>query len=199
MAGNFQKWGCVTYDDKPVRVCLMVARNKDNKDVKDFKERRKAFLTQKTVDELQKDFKHFVEDGENKEFCRMYLSVNARDQQKIRKELIHWLIDNDEVNFVSIQGKLAGIGAKKECALEKKWMFDFDCEDEGKLNEFMEDILLSTDDIISATSYKTPHGYAVVVSHGFDTRELMEKWSEIVGLKRDDLLCVSWYDPKWCK
>ena len=34
MAGNFQKWGCVTYDDKPVRVCLMVARNKDNKDIK---------------------------------------------------------------------------------------------------------------------------------------------------------------------
>ena len=196
MVGNFQKWGCVTYDDKPVRVCLMVARNKDNKDIEGFKERRKAFLTTKNANELQDEFDCFIHGGNDNEFCRLYLSVNERDTQKIYKEFLHFLIDEPNFNLTHVQGKLAGIGAKKECALEKKWMFDFDCEDEEKLDEFMEDILLSTNDIIGATSYKTPHGYAVVVSHGFDTRELMEKWSEIVGLKRDDLLCVSWFDPK---
>ena len=197
MAGNFQKWGCVTYDDKPVRVCLMVARNKDNKDVKGFKERRRAFLTTKNRDELQNEFDSFVHEGNNKEFCRLYLSVNARDTQKIHKELLKFLIDEPDFNLTHVQGKLAGIGAKKECALEKKWMFDFDCEDEGKLHEFVEDVTVCGSIVGVGCCYKTPHGYAVIVSHGFDTRELMKKWGDIVTLKRDDLLCVDWYDPAY--
>ena len=196
MVGNFQKWGYVTYDDKPVRVCLMVARNKDNKDIEGFKERRKAFLTTKSTYELQDEFNCFVHGGNDNELCRLYLSVNKRDTQKIYKEFLHFLIDEPNFNLTHVQGKLAGIGAKKECALEKKWMFDFDCEDEEKLDEFMQDIILSTDNIIGCTSYKTPHGYAVIVSHGFDTRELMKKWGDIVTLKRDALLCVGWFDPK---
>lgn len=196
MSGNFQKWGCVTYDDKPIRVCLMVTRNKDNKEIEGFKERRRAFLTTKNRDELQNEFESFIHEGNEKEFCRLYLSVNVRDPQKIHKEFLHFLIDEPNFNLTHIQGKLAGIGAKKECALEKKWMFDFDCEDLDKLHEFCEDITVKyCDSMISVGSYITPHGYAVVASHGFDTRELMKKWGDIVTLKRDDLLCVDWYDP----
>lgn len=197
MASNYAKWGFVAYDDKPLRICLMVARNKDNKDIEGFKERRRAFLTTKTDDELRKEFMHFVEDGKHKEFCRLYVSVNARDPQKIHKELLKFLIDEPEFNLTHIQGKLAGIGAKKECAIEKKWMFDFDCMDEDKLDGFMDDICDASNasGYFSVTSYKTPHGWAVITSHGFDTRKLMEKWGNIVTLKRDDLLCVDWYDP----
>jgi hypothetical protein len=191
MASNYAKWGFVAYDDKPLRICLMVSRNKDNKDVEDFKERRRAFLTTKTDDELRKEFRHFVEDGKFKEFCRLYVSVNARDPQKIHKELLKFLIDEPEFNLTHIQGKLAGIGAKKECALKKKWMFDFDCEDEDKLDEFQSDILNYSDNCV-VYGDKTPHGYAVIVDNGFDTRELMEKWGDIVTLKRDDLLCANW-------
>lgn len=37
--------------------------------------------------------------------------------------------------------------------------------------------------------YKTPHGYAIVVPHGFDTRKLMEKWKDYdITLKKDGLL-----------
>ena len=195
MAGNFQKWGCVTYDDKPIRVCLMVARNKDNKDIENFEERRRAFLTTKDKYELRNEFASFIHEGEDKEFCRLYLSVNARDTQKIYKEFLHFLIDEPNFNLTHVQGKLAGIGAKKECALEKKWMFDFDCTDEDKLDEFMDNIALTNNDV-DITACKTPHGWAVIVSHGFDTRELIEKWGDIVTLKRDDLLCVDWYNPK---
>lgn len=198
MAGNFQKWGCVTYDDKPIRVCLMVARNKDNKDIEGFKERRKAFLTTKNVNELQDEFDYFVHCGNDNEFCRLYLSVNERDTQKIYKEFLHFLIDEPNFNLTHVQSKLAGIGAKKECALEKRWMFDFDCEDEDKLNEFRLDIFKYSDNGGTTQfirTFKTPHGYAVIVSNGFDTRELMEYWGDIVTLKRDDLLCVNWYDP----
>lgn len=194
MASNYAKWGFVAYDDKPLRICLMVARNKDNKDLEDFKERRRAFLTTKTDDELRKEFMHFVEDGKHKEFCRLYVSVNARDPQKIHKELLKFLIDEPEFNLTHIQGKLAGIGAKKECALEKKWMFDFDSE--KGVGEFEKDIIVNAIPAIERIEeYRTPHGYAVIVDHGFDTRKLMEKWGNIVTLKRDDLWCVDWYDP----
>lgn len=37
--------------------------------------------------------------------------------------------------------------------------------------------------------HKTPNGYAIVVEHGFDTRELMEKWKGYdITLKKDELL-----------
>jgi hypothetical protein len=194
MASNYAKWGFVAYDDKPLRICLMVSRNKDNKDVEDFKERRRAFLTTKTDDELRKEFGHFVEDGMFKEFCRLYVSVNARDPQKIHKELLKFLIDEPEFNLTHIQGKLAGIGAKKECALEKKWMFDYDSEE--CVGEFEKDIIINAMPAIEhIEEYRTPHGYAIIVDHGFDTRELMEKWGDIITLKRDDLLCIDWYDP----
>ena len=38
-------------------------------------------------------------------------------------------------------------------------------------------------------AHKTPHGYAIIVSHGFDTRELMEGWKDYdITLKKDGLL-----------
>ena len=189
------KWGINTQDNKPIRVCLFVSRNKDNKDVKDFVERRKAFITTKTEEELSSEFSAFVSDGKDGEICRMYLSVNARDGEKIYKELLHFLIDNPDFNLAHIQSKLASISAKKECALEKKWMFDFDCEDRNKLDEFIKDIINMSKPLQrEITTYRTPNGYAVVVGSGFDTRELFEKWNDkdIVTLKRDDLLCVGW-------
>lgn len=38
-------------------------------------------------------------------------------------------------------------------------------------------------------AHKTPHGYAIVVPHGFDTRKLMETWKDYdITLKKDELL-----------
>ena len=138
----------------------------------------------------------------------MYLSVNARDNTKVYKELLHFLIDNPDFNLAHIQSKIAGMAAKKECALEKKWMFDFDCEDENELDEFLDDLSTAysrnnrlhgflLDSSITyildfKRVYKTPNGYAIVIDYGFDTRELLEKYKDIVTLKRDDLLCVAW-------
>ena len=39
--------------------------------------------------------------------------------------------------------------------------------------------------------YKTPHGYAVIADHGFDTREIL-KDRDYITLKRDDMLCWKW-------
>lgn len=187
-------WGIANKDNKPVRVCLLVSRNKDNKNIENFVERRRSFVTSKTKEELLDEFNDFVSHGVDGEMCRMYLSVNARDPKLVNKELVHYLIDNPEVNPAHLPARIAGIAAKKECALEKKWMFDLDTDDAHAAWVVCHNILLFAPDV-EVVKHKTPHGYAIVVSHGFDTRELMEvlKQTDIdITLKRDDLLCVYW-------
>lgn len=184
------KWSVESFSAEPIHVVLFVSRNKDNLFIPDFKERRKSFITHKKAEDLKEEFNDFVSHGREGEMCRMYYSVNARDPQKIHTQLMHFLFDNPDFNLCSIAPKLAGIAAQKECALEKKWMFDFDSKDD--IDWFLADIHSCTDGEVTPKLYPTPHGYAVIVDHGFDTRELMEDWKDIVTLKRDDLLCVDW-------
>jgi len=187
------KWSVESFSNKPIHVVLFCSRNKDNKHLEDFKERRKSFITHKTVAELEAEFNDFVSHGREGEMCRMYYSVNARDPQKIHTQLMHFLFDNPDFNLCSIAPKLAGIAAKKECALEKRWMFDFDLDNKEMVSLFETDIIYTYGSVIEKIErYKTPHGYAVIVDHGFDTRELMKKWGEVATLKRDDLLCAKW-------
>lgn len=193
MASNSKSWGFDRDSEKNIYVCLFVSRNKDNKDVPNFIERRKSFLTTKGYNDpvLYNEFEHFLSDGVKGEFCRMYYSVNARNPQSIYKHLLHFLIDEPNFNLCALSSKIAGIAAQKECALEKKWMFDFDYNDKVKANEFCQDIV-AIDDSIEIDVHKTPNGYAIITNHGFDTRELFKKWAENVTLKKDDLLCVHW-------
>ena len=187
---NF-KWGTESFNDYPVYVFLFVSRNKDNKDIKNFKERRKSFIAPSNrLEHIKQEFKDFVNQGVDGEFCRMYQSINNRDTNKVYKQLLHFLIDNPGFNLCDIQPKLAGIAAQKECALSKHWMFDFDINDEDKVKEFIKDIY-EIDNNNVAFYQNTPHGYAVITERGFDIRELVKKWPD-VGLKRDDLVCVMW-------
>lgn len=185
------KWSVESFSSKPIHVVLFVSRKKDNKEKfgEDFKERRKSFITNKTIEELESTFFSFVAEGREGELSRFYYSVNARDPVKIHHQLLHFLIDSPDFNLCSINPKLAGIAAQKECALEKKWMFDFDINDITKAEEFEYDLIKYCFPI---TRYRTPHGFAFVINKHFDTRELMNKWAEDVTLKRDDLLCVDW-------
>ena len=186
---NF-KWGTESFNDKPIYVVLFVSRNKDNRCLVDFKERRKSFITHKRPTELESEFLDFVNGGQINELSRMYISVNQRDGEKIYKELMHFLFDNPDFNLCSLGSKLAGIAAKKECALTKRFMFDFDNEDKDDLNAFIKD-LEHYYGSLDYTVHMTPHGYAIITERGFDTRELLAKWKEVT-LKRDDLLCVDW-------
>jgi len=176
----------------PMHVALFVSRNKDNSAVADFKERRVTFVTHATIDELKNKFKHFVEDGKTSEMCRLYYSVNARNEEKVYKELLHYLIDNPDTNLCNMDARIASIAAKNENAAEKKWMFDFDINDESKANDFVNDIK-SIDNSVETEIIKTPNCYAIICSHGFDTRELYKKWDHnLTELKRDDLICAYW-------
>lgn len=197
MAKNF-KWGAEASNDTPIHVVLFVSRNKDNKDVEGFTERRYSFVTHQAADSevLVNQFKAFADSGVVGEMSRMYYSVNARNADKVYKEFVKFLVDNPDFNLCSIQPKIAGIAAKKECAAEKKWFFDFDIDSECEVEKFKNDILAIEQDSkkpIEVTVHKTPHGYAVETSRGFDVRPLYEKWDRsIIDLKRDDLICCHW-------
>lgn len=164
---------------------MFVSRNKDNREVKGFKERKMAFLSDRDPETLIPRFKRFARDGVDGEVCRFYRSANPRDLEKARKKLIVALVEADSPDtLLRIEARTVSIAMTSECAAERKWLFDFDCNDEQKVMEFMDDVI---DDggFDQLSFYATPHGFGVIAPHGFDTRSLMSKWGECCDLKRD--------------
>lgn len=190
-------------NDEVLSVAFYVSRNKDNENVAGFKERKKMFVTQSNP--VSNEFTNFINDGVDGEFSRAYISINGRSSKKTRKELIHWLIDNEDANLVKIQNKVCSIAMKKENAVTNRWLFDFDSCDVAKLYDFCDELekmgFGKWDSIFEVPHeyvlkdwyvvHNTPHGYAIVTSRGFDTREIL-KDRPYVTLKKDGMLCVDW-------
>ena len=182
--------GGIYVDTDGLRVVLFTSRNKDNKRLPNFKERTRTFISDKPVEDLSGTFESFANKGVEGELSRLYISINPRDPAKIKKALMHYLIDAEDVDLCKLDTKLSSIAQRSENSLTRKWMFDYD-DSEENLAEFLDDIKTMAIDNRIDMVYKTPNGYAVVVDHGFDTRELLGKWHN-VELKRDALLCYSW-------
>lgn len=199
--GNYKWCNNDANKDEKYVVVLFRSRNKDNKGVEGFKERKKSMFCRFNLDKIKRKFDYFVSEGVDGEMSRCYISVNARDPEIVKKKLLHELIDADKFEFEYLMSKVAGIAALKECAAEKKWMFDFDWDDAVQAYKFIDDVHMyaemcnKNEKLIKTELHKTPHGYAVICNQGFDTRELLANWNrdaEIVTLKRDDLLCFDW-------
>lgn len=206
--GNFKKCNCgENYESDKLNVVLFVSRNKDNKNVEGFKERRNAFTTTKNADELFEKFEAFANEGRFGEMSRMYFSVNPRSNAKTFKALQHKMLD-EEFNLASLPQRVAALAALKENAYDSqhlKWLFDFDpvegLDTEKLLQNFLQDLKLCHEltqtksgearPKMNVETHKTSNGYAVVVDQRFDTRDLLKTWTN-VELKRDDLLCVRW-------
>lgn len=169
-------------------VYLIRSRNKDNKDIPNFKERAKTILEYKeNEDRVIKEFHKFAADGVPGERTRLYRSVNSRNEEKIREELIIRLL-RDKPSMTKLNHTLASVAQQVENRDESKWLFDFDVNDEEKVDDFIDDIYFYSG-IENHELHKTPHGYAIIVPHGFDIRELVKKWKDYdITLKRDELL-----------
>lgn len=196
MSGNFKKWNTIKEStENNLYVVLFISRNKDNKDIKNFKERRKAFVSSKSIEELKQEFLIFRNKGFDSEKCRFYISTNARNRIKINKALTHFLIDNPEIPSEDIPAIIVRIAAKKENALEKKWLFDFDDNNEDNCNIFCK-MINDIDPDVSITKYKTPNGFHIISDRGFDTRKLFEKFPKVT-LKKDAFRLVQYYTNKY--
>ena len=198
--GNFKNMHKEQENDDALTVIVFMSRNKDNKHIPNFKERRNAFtVPNKSLDTKDGNivinhlFHNFVKDGKPGELSRLYMSVNKRS--------------NEKTFITTMPQKIASIAARKENAYDPKnlfWLFDFDRIDglsdnefDDKIQEFIEDVKLTytltrgeyLDDLMFMR--KTVTGAAVIVGDHFDTRSLLKKWPNVT-LKRDDLLCIMW-------
>jgi len=196
----------VKSDLDKLNVVLFVSRNKDNKHLETFKERKVSFVTTKDFEEIKSQFQVFVNEGQVGEFSRMYVSVNPRSNSKTFKALQHMMLDQ-EFDLSTLPQKVASLAAKVENAYGDKqhWLFDFDPIEgqdiEVLLTKFVGDLHLAHETTqtkkgqkrppISVTLHKTPNGYAVVVNQRFDTRQLLQNYPN-VELKRDARLCYVW-------
>lgn len=183
------KWGTKDIDTNKCKVVLFISRNKDNKDVENFKQRRFSFLISEERDDynLGEEFTRFVNKGVKGETSRCYISVNPRNLDKVKKALLHKLID-DEDNRMIINPLpyIAGIAALTENRTDNKWLIDVDTKDSNIFNG-IRSMLTNELDVPIDEVIGTPNGYHIIVEHGFDSRILYEKYSDYVEIKRDDM------------
>lgn len=213
---NF-KWNDNTQEriltDVPeINIVMFVSRNKDNKQLDNFKERRMAFPTTWLQDDprLHDQFQAFASMGQPGELSRFYFSLNPRNNEKVTRAIQHFIVDNTKnLNPAGLQLLVTRVAMKRENANAKHRLFDFDSSDEDTLNEFLADLQsrgLSRDEIKVT---KSVNNYAIVIDHGVDLRGLIDtmpdvqsnqkkdkgpwKWDkETVTYKIDDLILVEW-------
>lgn len=168
-------------------IYLIRSRHKDNENVEGFKPRTKSILEYEQNEHyVLREFEDFAKKGLPCEKTRLYKSVNSRNEDKTRHNLLVKML-RDAPKLPTLNNTMVSTAMKAECRDESKWLFDFDIDDENMVNAFAKDVPVKT----SVT--KTPHGYAVVCEHGFDVRILHEKWKTQIDngditLKRDDML-----------
>lgn len=171
-------------------VYLIRSRNKDNKDVPNFKGRIETILEYKeNEDKIIEEFKSFAAKGVPGEQTRLYRSVNSRNEDKIREEFIIRLL-RDKLSMTRLNHTLASVALQVQNRDDGKWLFDFDVDDELLMNDFVHEIAMYSEiPLLEIEVHKTPHGYAIIVPHKFDIRGLMEEWKGYdITLKKDDLL-----------
>ena len=173
-----------------MKVVLLNSRNKDNKNVPNFKQRSKTFIFENEEKTMEK-FIEFAEKGVPGETSRFYISVNERDEEKTRKQLICELV-MENVSLERINSKICSIAMQPQNAEEKKWLFDFDENNEELAEKFAQEA--RTFGKCQVWVKPTKNGFAIITEHGFDTRELLTKYKNYdITLKRDSMLYVRSY------
>lgn len=162
--------------DNNLFIILFYSRNKDNKGLKNYKQRRMSFVSRTGVTEnIYEQFQLFVKKGVNGEMSRLYVSLNAYDSSRVQKQLQHYLLDNI-VDLEKLDAVIASLAAKTQ-PLTKKCLLDYD----GNMDDFYlfdNDVrLLVGDNYLE--SYNTVSGAGIVVKKSFDTRELLTKYPNV--------------------
>lgn len=185
--------------NRELYVHLFCTRNKDNekqRNDKNWKQHSKSFISMKSDEELRQDFLYFCSKHKT-DTCRWYKTVNARDSDKVVLDLQHYLLDNPTLPLDKLSAKLASLAEQTKNAVTKKWLFDYDGPLED-IHEFIEDVIIYGNfDDEEVKPLATLSNSAVIVPHGFDVRELLEKpkWHDCVTLLRDGMLLVDWSTP----
>ena len=117
--GKLSKWQSGEDLTGDLRVVQFVSRNKDNTEVKNFKVRRTSFVSTRSDEELIEMFKVWARQGKQDEFSRLYISLNKRNHKTVKHSLIHYLLDQTDLNMGAIDSHIAMIAAQSEHAITK--------------------------------------------------------------------------------
>lgn len=199
---NLNKWYKVEKEKTDLRVISFVSRPKDNTEVEGFISRKTSFISTMTDEELVPIFESWAKQGKKNEFSRMYVSLNKRNHKTVQLSLMHYLLDNQDLNLGSLDSRIAMIAAQPEHALESKYFYDFDADAE-QLKEFLSDLAIAYEETkkinkkltgeFTFSVRTTPNYYAVVLEQRFKTDWVEEKWKGLVELKKDALYCAAWH------
>lgn len=199
---NLNKWYKTEKEQTDLRVISFVSRPKDNTEVEGFVNRKTSFVSTITDEELTPIFEAWAKQGKKNEFSRMYVSLNKRNHKTVQLSLMHYLLDNQDLNLGSLDSRIAMIAAQSEHALESKYFYDFDSNAED-LEEFLSDLAKAYEETkqfnkklpeeFKFSVRTTPNYYAVILEQRFKTDWVDEKWKELVTLKKDALYCAAWH------
>lgn len=199
---NLNKWYKVEKEKTDLRVISFVSRPKDNTEVEGFINRKTSFISTMTDEELVPIFEAWAKQGKKNEFSRMYVSLNKRNHKTVQHSLMHYLLDNQDLNLGSLDSRIAMIAAQSEHALESKYFYDFDSNAED-LEEFLSDLAKAYEETkqfnkklpeeFKFSVRTTPNYYAVILEQRFKTDWVDEKWKELATLKKDALYCEAWH------
>lgn len=199
---NLNKWYKTEKEQTDLRVISFVSRPKDNTEVEGFVNRKTSFVSTITDEELTPIFEAWAKQGKKNEFSRMYISLNKRNHKTVQLSLMHYLLDNQDLNLGSLDSRIAMIAAQSEHALESKYFYDFDSNAED-LEEFLSDLAKAYEETkqfnkklpeeFKFSVRTTPNYYAVILEQRFKTDWVDEKWKELATLKKDALYCAAWH------
>lgn len=199
---NLNKWYKTEEEQTDLRVISFVSRPKDNIEVEGFSSRKTSFISTMTDEELVPIFEAWAKQGKKNEFSRMYVSLNKRNHKTVQLSLMHYLLDNQDLNLGSLDSRIAMIAAQSEHALESKYFYDFDSNAED-LEEFLSDLAKAYEETkqfnkklpeeFKFSVRTTPNYYAVILEQRFKTDWVDEKWKELATLKKDALYCAAWH------
>lgn len=179
---------------------FITSRNKDNTGVKDFKQRRVAFLAYDVDDgnainsinvpnRVLEKFKQITAAGVDGEISRLYRSVSSLNAEQIKKSLmVSLIIENRPITNIESISVSVAMDPNNHCYNEKKWLLDFDSKDKDRLHALVDEVNELCDRV---DTYETPNGYAIVTSHGFDSRDILKRYSDILTIKKNAMLFVS--------
>lgn len=193
----------ITANSGPLLGVLFRARRKDNQQVAGFKERCESFLTRKRPYELRNRFARFVDQGQPGEISRFYISVNARDNAKTLKAIMHLLIDAQDVDMATLGQMAVSVAMQPEQRATRRWLLDMDDPSLFRaeaLRRRIERIYEESDAPGRVTVLPTINGHHLICPHGFDVRQLgdMQEWADI---KKDALYLHAWEtnpaDKEW--
>lgn len=180
------------------RVVFFSSRHKDNENISNFVPRHISFLSDSediSADKkIRQQFQEFVNAGQPGEISRLYVSINAADPVKVNKALMHYLLDHPEASGKQVNNKLLSLSAVPENLLTRKWLLDVDNNDESyafSIVQYLNSKFNDSGEYIVVDFDHSKSGYYIITRHGFDTRELLKKFTDVT-VKKETSKLVTW-------